>query len=300
MKFSIIIPSYNEGDDIRLSIESAINQNKQNKEILVVDDSTDETPEIIKEYADKGVQFIKGEKKGCCGARNLGIKIATGDIVVLLNADVVLPNDFLDKILKHYENGADYVLVESEVFNQKSVWPRFIEMQHRLEYKHRIDIEWTEGFSCRREAALSVGGIPGAFKKQFCRDWLLGVNLNKAGFKKIVDKSILVTHKAPETFQEYWKVRKARGRFGALNQFYIFKKSKIYLFLKFKLKSFVVFLKFLTIIPAFYRVYKISQFSERRLMDFFPFLIAYFIQELARCVGEWQGFGVIVNNANMT
>ncbi|MEK7568282.1 MAG: glycosyltransferase family 2 protein, partial [Patescibacteria group bacterium] len=53
-KFSIIIPSYNEGDDIRLSIDSAIKQDYQNKEIIVVDDSSDNTPEIIKEYADKG------------------------------------------------------------------------------------------------------------------------------------------------------------------------------------------------------------------------------------------------------
>ncbi|MEK7674149.1 MAG: glycosyltransferase family 2 protein [Patescibacteria group bacterium] len=292
MKFSVIIPSYNEGDDIRLSIESAINQNEKDKEILVVDDSTDNTKNIIKEYKSVGVKLIDGKKQGCCGARNLGIKIATGDIVVLLNADVILPYDFLNKISKHYENGADYVLVESEVFNRKSVWARFIEMQHRFEYKHRNDIEWTEGFSCKREVALSVGGIPGEFSITFCRDWLLGVNLNKAGFKKIVDKSILVTHKAPETFSEYWRVRKARGRFGALNQYYIFHRAKPNLFLKFIVKDIFFVLKFLTIIPAFYRVYKISKLSDRSLRDFFPFYVAYFIQELARAMGEWQGWKI--------
>src|SRR3989344_5290464 len=96
-KFSIIIPSYNEGEDIRLSIESAITQKYPNKEILVVDDSSDSTPKIINEYAKKGVRFINGPRNGCCEARNLGIKTATGDIIVLLNADVVLPSDFLER-----------------------------------------------------------------------------------------------------------------------------------------------------------------------------------------------------------
>lgn len=292
LKFSVIIPSYNEGEDIRLSIESAINQNYQNKEILVVDDSTDNTSEIIKEYENRGVKFIRGEKKGCCGARNLGIKMATGDVVVLLNADVILPNDFLGRISKHYANGADYLLVESEVFNRKTVWPRFIEMQHRFEYRHRNDIYWTEGFSCRREAAISVGCIPGEYNITFCRDWSLGMSLAKAGFKKVVDKSILVTHKAPETFQEYWKVRKARGRFGALNQYYIFNRSKTFLFFKFIIKDTIFLMRFLTIIPVFWRVYKISQFSEQKLKDFFPFYIAYFVQELSRCAGEWQGLKI--------
>ena len=77
LKFSIIIPSYNECDDIRLSIDSAIKQDYQNKEIIVVDDSSDNTPEIIKEYADKGVNLIIGPRKGCCGARNLGMKSAS-------------------------------------------------------------------------------------------------------------------------------------------------------------------------------------------------------------------------------
>ena len=158
MKFSIIIPSYNEGEDIRLSIESAINQQYPNREILVIDDSIDNrTREIIKEYANQGVKLVIGQKKGCCGARNLGMKSASGDIIVLLNADVILPPDFLQRVLKHYQVGADYVLVESEVFNQENFLARFIEMQHRYEMKKISETaEWTEGFSCRKQAALDV------------------------------------------------------------------------------------------------------------------------------------------------
>ena len=234
LKFSIIIPSYNEGDDIRLSIDSAIKQDYQNKEIIVVDDSSDNTPKIIKEYADKGVNLIIGPRKGCCGARNLGMKSASGDIIVLLNADVSLPPDFLSRVSRHYDDGADYVLIEARAFNLDNLWAKFIEMQHRYDMeKIGETAEWTEGFSCRRQAALDIGLIPGDFSARFCRDWLLGKRLGEAGYKKVIDYSIIVPHKSPDNFSDYWRVRKARGRFGSLMQYFLYKNLYHFYFLNF-------------------------------------------------------------------
>jgi len=292
MKFSIIIPSYNEGDDIKLSIESGINQLYPNKEILVVDDSTDEkTRKIIKEYSQRGVKLIIGPKKGCCGARNLGMRSASGDVVVLLNGDVVLSSDFLEKISKHYQLGADYVLVESRVFNQDDFWARFIEMQHCYESRKIGDkAEWTEGFSCRRQAALKVGLIPGDFPVRFCRDWFLGKKLKEGGFKKIIDFSIVVTHKAPDNFKEYWRVRKDRGRFSALTQHFLLQKPRGFLALKFLIKHSLFILEFILIIPATIKIYKISSFSKNRFKDFFLFFYAYLIQKIAFIIGVWEGW----------
>ena len=290
LKFSIIIPSYNECDDIRLSIDSAIKQDYQNKEIIVVDDSSDNTPEIIKEYADKGVNLIIGPRKGCCGARNLGMKSASGDIIVLLNADVSLPPDFLSRVSRHYDDGADYVLIEARAFNLDNLWAKFIEMQHRYDMeKIGETAEWTEGFSCRRQAALDIGLIPGDFSARFCRDWLLGKRLWEAGYKKVIDYSIIVTHKSPDNFKDYWRVRKARGRFGSLMQYFLYKKPLPFLFFKFLVKDVLFLLKFLTVFPAVIKTVKISRYSDSPFKDFFPFFYAYFIQEIARAVGEWEG-----------
>ncbi|MDI6717444.1 MAG: glycosyltransferase family 2 protein [Patescibacteria group bacterium] len=290
LKFSIIIPSYNEGDDIRLSIESAINQTYQNKEILVVDDSNDNTPKIIKEYENSDVLFLNGPRRGCCGARNFGMKEARGDIVVLLNGDVVLPPDFLEKILRHYNNGADYVLVESRGFNLENLWARFVEMQHRYEMKKIGETaEWTEGFSCRRQAALDIGLIPGDFSARFCRDWFLGKKLKEAGFKKKVDFSILVTHKSPDNFKEYWRVRKNRGKFSALTQCFLLRHNRGFLTLKFLFKNLLRLLEFVLIFLAAIKIYKISKFSEKPAKNFLPFLFAYFIQKIAFVYGEWSG-----------
>lgn len=290
LTFSIIIPSFNEGQDIRLSIESALTQDYPPVEVLVVDDSTDGTPEIISEYSNRGVILVRGSKTGCCGARNLGMKSATGDIVVLLNADVNLPSDFLSKIEKHYDSGADFVLVESKVFNEETTWSRFVEAQHKVNYGGRKDIFWTEGFSCRKSAAEKVGYIPGNFAITFCRDWFLGKAMSESGFKKVVDFSIVVTHKAPDTFLEYYKVRKARGRFSALTQIHLLRKHKKFIFLKFLLKDFLLVLKFFLIFPAVFGVIKITSKSPKKAKDFLGFFVAYLILEYARAVGEWEGF----------
>ena len=98
-KFSIIIPTYNEENDIRGTLESLLELTYKNKEIIIVDDSNDNTPNIIREYSEQGVKLVIPElRRGRCEARNIGIRESIGDILVILNADVILPNDFLEKI----------------------------------------------------------------------------------------------------------------------------------------------------------------------------------------------------------
>ncbi len=295
VSFSIIIPTFNEGDDVRLSVESALAQRHPPHEVLVVDDSTDSTPGIVREYAARGVRLIGGPRRGCCGARNLGMREASGDVVVLLNADVVLPPDFLARLAPHYAaGGADYVLVESRVLNLDSPWARFVEAQHQAQYRNREDIEWTEGFSCRRSAALAVGLIPGEFTVTFCRDWLLGKRLGEGGYRKTIDRSIVVTHRAPGAFPEYFRVRKARGRFSSLMQRYLYGYSLAVLGAKLLVKDALLLLKYLTVVAVLARVSRIAGRSSRPLADFAPFLAAYAVQEYARVVGEWEGFSLAV------
>lgn len=289
MTFSIIIPSYNEGEDIRLSIESALAQTIKPLEVLVVDDSSDDTRGIIMEYVDRGVRLVEGEHRGCCGARNLGMRQAKGEIIVLLNGDVKLPPDFLEKISKHYREGADYVLVESRVLNQKDMLAAFIEAQHQWEHGGDNSVEWTEGFSARREAVEEVGYIPGDFNVRFCRDWMLGRSLRDAGFKKVVDSSIVASHRAPAGFSEYWRVRLARGRFGAFTQHYIYKRGRVYLILKFTLKHIARLIGLITLIYPFWHSVDLARRSDHSLTNIIPFFAAYVIQEFARAIGEWQG-----------
>ena len=82
MKFSIIIPTYNEAADIAATLEALLGLDYGDKEIIVVDDSTDRTPEIVRRYVDRGVRLIHPGGGGRCEARNLGIREAAGEVVV--------------------------------------------------------------------------------------------------------------------------------------------------------------------------------------------------------------------------
>lgn len=293
LKFSIITPSYNEEKDIRGTLEYFVGLSYPNKEILVVDDSSDRTPEIVKEYASRGVRLIKGPAKGCCEAVNLGIEQATGDIIVQADADVRPPKDFLERLIKKYEAGADWVLVDSRLpeWNQKNVFSRFVGAQHIAEHPpERTDMYYAEAFSVRRDLAVKLGMFGPSYPARFCRDWLLGKRLTEGGYKKIYDPSIVVEHPQPDNFKEFWATRTGRGRFGPLTQYFMNKRPLWGVLVRLPVKDAIFIARFLFIVPATIRVLQITRYSKNKLMDFFPFLFVYFLQELARHVGEWQGF----------
>lgn len=90
-KVSVIIPAYNSASLISIAIESLLNQSWKNLEVIVVDDcSPDNTYEVAKSFEerDKRVKVIKQEKNsGAYAARNLGLKIASGDYITTHDAD---------------------------------------------------------------------------------------------------------------------------------------------------------------------------------------------------------------------
>lgn len=218
-QISIVVPTYNEAADIAATLDAAVSLEHPDVEVIVVDASTDETPAIVSGYGARGVRLIRQTRgRGRAAARNEGILAATGAIVVVLNADVRLPADFAARILAHYAAGADYVLVESRVTNLDRAAPRYIQALHELEYPARPDIEasmhWTEGFSCRREAALAVGLFPEGRSAPLVagEDGWFGDRLRDAGYRKIFDRTIVVTHVAPERIGDFWRQRVGRGR----------------------------------------------------------------------------------------
>ena len=101
LSFSLIIPTKNEALDIAGTLEACLAIDYPHKEVIVVDDSSDDTPEIAAGYADRGVRVIHRERNenACCGARNLGMQRATGDVVVVINGDARPSADFLERLV---------------------------------------------------------------------------------------------------------------------------------------------------------------------------------------------------------
>lgn len=88
-KISVIIPTYNGSRNIKRAIQSVLNQDYPNIEIIVVDDaSTDDTVAVVKSIKDSRLKLIvhKVNKNGSA-ARNTGIKASTGKYIALLDDD---------------------------------------------------------------------------------------------------------------------------------------------------------------------------------------------------------------------
>jgi len=94
LKISLITVSFNAEKTIGRCIQSVINQSYPNVEYIVIDgNSTDKTCQIISKYRGHIQLFISEPDRGVYDAMNKGIKIATGDIIGMLNSDDFFASD---------------------------------------------------------------------------------------------------------------------------------------------------------------------------------------------------------------
>lgn len=125
-KISIIIPVYNGANFIKTAIDSALEQHYENKEILVVDDGSNDsgkTDSIILSYGDK-IKYIKKENGGVASALNRGIEEATGDYISWLSHDdIYLPNKIEKQIekLRELDNKETIIFSNFELIDEKGV-----------------------------------------------------------------------------------------------------------------------------------------------------------------------------------
>jgi glycosyltransferase involved in cell wall biosynthesis len=95
-RFSIIIPTYNRGERIKNTLLSALNQDYENYEVIVVDDgSTDNTEEVIKAFTNPKLSCYKKKNAERATARNYGADRAKGDYITFLDSDDILYPFFL-------------------------------------------------------------------------------------------------------------------------------------------------------------------------------------------------------------
>jgi glycosyltransferase involved in cell wall biosynthesis len=97
MRFSVIVPAYNEGAYLGRALHSLQHQDYDGKfEIIVVDNnSTDDTAAVAARY---GVHVVSEPRQGVCTARQRGVDCAQGEIIVSTDADTTQPPDWLRTI----------------------------------------------------------------------------------------------------------------------------------------------------------------------------------------------------------
>lgn len=87
---TVVMPVYNCKDYVAEALDSLLAQTCPASEVIVVDDSTDETSDIVRQYMPSGIRHIhRGRKLGIYSAHNLGIQLAQGHLIAFLSADDV-------------------------------------------------------------------------------------------------------------------------------------------------------------------------------------------------------------------
>jgi glycosyltransferase involved in cell wall biosynthesis len=124
-KVSIIVPCYLQAQFLNDCLTSVVNQTFTDWECIVVDDgSPDNTAEAVKVFAERDARF-KYEKQGNAGlssARNRGINIANGDIILPLDADDTIQKHYLEKAVKIFRDDpfTSLVYCKANFFGKKN------------------------------------------------------------------------------------------------------------------------------------------------------------------------------------
>lgn len=103
---SLVIPVYNRPDEIVELLESISQQGDTDFEVIVVEDGSTRTcKEEIAPFADKfKLQYFFKENSGPGPSRNYGVQHASGDYVIVLDSDCILPADYMRVVRQHLDN----------------------------------------------------------------------------------------------------------------------------------------------------------------------------------------------------
>ena len=127
MLVSVVLAAYNEENWIRTALDSLKQQTIPFELIVVDNQSTDETAKIAREYT----SLVFSVEKGKLNARNLGVQEASGDVVVMVDADCQYPRTFLEQITKHFRDPS-IVMVSGCFYNVDMPYLTRIAMKLRI------------------------------------------------------------------------------------------------------------------------------------------------------------------------
>lgn len=120
-KISVIVPIHNSEKYLERCIQSILNQDYQNIEVILINDgSTDSSLEIMKNYEniDSRVKVISKENSGVSDTRNIGIKASIGDYVTFIDSDDYLEKESYSVMIKALEkNDADICFASYYIIN---------------------------------------------------------------------------------------------------------------------------------------------------------------------------------------
>ena len=223
---SVLIPAYNEERVIERSVAQVLQSENVGIEIIVIDDgSRDRTSKIVEDVfgKDPRVRLLTLENGGKARALNRGLELATGEIVVALDADTQFEPDTIARLARWFaaDEQLGAVAGNAKVGNRINIVTKW----QALEYVTAQNLE--RRALSRLGAMTVVPGAVGAWRKQaivevegyppdtLAEDQDLTIAIQRAGWHVTYDQSAIAWTEAPQTLGQLARQR-FRWAFGTI------------------------------------------------------------------------------------
>ncbi len=219
-----MIPAYNAEATLESCLDSLKKQTVEPVQVILVDDcSTDGTASIASEA---GIQVLHSPLRGGPAmARNAGAESAEGDIILFLDADVIVPPDLIEKIEGYYNSDSSTVAVQT-FYSPYCPAANLVSRYQNFYYFHtlaRIKLDSVATFATwcaavMKDTFIEIGGFNTSIPEPTVEDEELGYEIADRGRKIALARDIQVTHLASYTLSQFARRRlrmaKAQAKSG--------------------------------------------------------------------------------------
>lgn len=234
MNLSVIIPNYNGQELLSKNVPKIITilslRQKLTIELIIIDDdSTDKSEEVIlnlfDEYKNTPLSFIflRNEKNlGFSSTINRAVKHAKGEIILLLNSDVIPEENFLKPLLYHFQDKTVFAVgcMDKSIERGQVVlrgrgigeWKRGF-LIHKAGKIDKSTTLWVSGGSSafRKSIWENLHGFNSLYNPFYWEDIDLSYRAQKAGYRVIFEPKSVVTHEHEKgAIQKFYKTKEIK------------------------------------------------------------------------------------------
>ena len=219
MKYSIIVPVYNRPDEVDELLQSLCEQEVKDFEVIIVEDGS-KVPceEVCRKYEDRlQLKYFMKPNSGPGQSRNYGAERASGEWLIVLDSDVVLPKGYL-KAVNSQLSTLNSQLYPAAFGGPDASHPSFTPVQKAISYsmtsffptggirggKAKLDKFYPRSYNMgiRREVYQQLGGFS---KMRFGEDIDFSYRIVEAGYKTALLPDAWVWHKRRTDFRKFFR-----------------------------------------------------------------------------------------------
>jgi GT2 family glycosyltransferase len=211
MRLSVIVPVHNGGEDLQRCLQGLATSSRPPDEVIVVDDgSTDGSAAHAAAFVARVVTTPAGPR-GPAYARNRGAEAATGDVLVFVDADVVVHADALARMEAALAGEPDVAALFGSYDDNppaRSTVSLYKNLLHHYVHQHgerEAGTFWAGCGAVRRAVFLAANGFDEGYTRPSIEDIELGARLRQAGHRIRLCPEVQATHLKRWTLTSLWR-----------------------------------------------------------------------------------------------